>query len=129
MGFSIVIALSAALSSADAATQVAPSMYMISANYTPSATLDNNKTQFIQEFFALDTIRYKQGRGDNNNVAGIDLEGDFAKADGTKLKDYGFDTKADLDKYKLTYAAGHPYYKSGDWGYLSGGSWKDYVKA
>ena len=51
------------------------------------------------------------------------LSGGLRTVDGSTPTEKGFDTAADLAKYPLTYAAGHPFYKFGAVGALTGGSW------
>ena len=80
----------------------------------------------------LDDPRYFYSAGSTNGV-GRDVYGNLK--DGTGIIEGGLGMTSDkngkdqLKKYLLTYAAGHPYYKSGDWGYLkSSVDWASFVK-
>ena len=57
---------------------------------------------------------------------GRDVWGNYLNGSSTPVEK-GLTTKEDLEKYLLTYAAGHPFYEKKDWGYLRGSSWNDHV--
>lgn len=59
---------------------------------------------------------------------GRNLEGDCFNDKGEKIED-GFKTREDLQKYPLTYPAGHPYYNSGGWGKIEQEDWNVYVES
>ena len=103
--------------------------YLVWQNFTDESFTDTpdvpDRARFIQEFFGLDSVRRKDGRP--TNVAGINLRGQFARANGTVLKENGLEKKTDLQAYPLTYAAGHPFYGTDHWGYLRGSNWSDYL--
>jgi hypothetical protein len=75
-----------------------------------------------RKFYSLDSTDGKVGR---NHF------GDYMA--GNNVLEYGLGRTRDqngandLSSYPLTYAAGHPYYNNGSFGYLSGGNWKNYV--
>jgi hypothetical protein len=59
--------------------------------------------------------------------AGRSTEGDYVDESG-KVLEAGLKTKVDLAKHLLTYAHGHPYYKTGSPGALTGSNWTEHAR-
>jgi hypothetical protein len=84
----------------------------------------------LNEFFSSSSLGFGGEAGD-----GIDLHGNYF-ADGKIVKRCGMGRTEDpsvrngMNRWPLTFAAGHPYYSDGkSWGKLHGGSWKKFVRS
>jgi hypothetical protein len=87
---------------------------------TQNPSTYNDKIQFLNEknFFGISSTDGKNG---------VDVEGNY-KVDST-ITEKGFQTKADLSLYPLTFPFGHPFYQDG-YGYIKNyPSWKEYVNS
>jgi hypothetical protein len=81
----------------------------------------------LNEFFSSSSLGFDGEAGD-----GIDLQGNYVVG-GKVVKHCGLGRTEDpnaqtgMNRWPLTFAAGHPYYEDSTWGELHGGSWKSFV--
>ena len=107
-----------------------PGVFLVSeeAPWTP------DKKYVLQEFFGY--MSTADTAPPHANGAGLDILGRYCECDpGNVIKDAAFKGSEDLQKFLLTFRAGHPYYTSSrndgldSFGKLRGGSWAAHVKS
>lgn len=71
-----------------------------------------------EEFYTITSSSTGNGRT---------TDGDYIRTPNNVVIEKGLTTRADLGKYLLTYAHGHPYYNPGSPGALTGDNWSDHA--